>query len=238
MSTQKWTIEETDTEYRLRIPYDHKDRAKSIEGYRWNKDLTCWVYPRNNRIYDALIAEFGDDLVSVKISRPDIIKKQKLDTISSKDSEIESFKQNIKELIAELSASRKEIARLQKNNINQDFITQFKEILKNGTGNDKDFSNFIDKLKIDKNAPNEITKYLTLTLRNMLGINDRVTDLYGLINQARDANILNEEARNLANLIRTQRNIITHDDIDQRTDQPRIMLILFAASLLWPLLPE
>ncbi|MXX27759.1 MAG: hypothetical protein F4Z82_20220 [Caldilineaceae bacterium SB0668_bin_21] len=57
-------IQETKTEYLLSIPAAQKERARGIQGRRWDPQRVCWVYPRNTRMYHALIAEFGDDLTS------------------------------------------------------------------------------------------------------------------------------------------------------------------------------
>jgi myosin heavy subunit len=63
-------LKQTDTEYLLFIPPAQKERARAIDGRRWDPDRKCWVYPRTVRMFDALIAEFGDDLLSISITRP------------------------------------------------------------------------------------------------------------------------------------------------------------------------
>ncbi len=64
-------ITETETEFFLSINASQKDRAKAIPGYRWDHERVRWVYPRTARVYDALLAEFGDDVVgTLKITRP------------------------------------------------------------------------------------------------------------------------------------------------------------------------
>ncbi len=63
-------IAATDSELLLFIPASQKERAKAIDGRRWDPDRKCWVYPKTGRVYDALVAEFGDDLVSLSIPRP------------------------------------------------------------------------------------------------------------------------------------------------------------------------
>ena len=57
-------IQETKNEYLLFIPAAQKERARGIQGRRWDPQRVCWVYPRNTRMYHSLIAEFGDDLTS------------------------------------------------------------------------------------------------------------------------------------------------------------------------------
>ena len=55
-------IRETENEYLLFISPDQKERARGIQGRKWDKQRVCWVYPRNVRMYNALVSEFGDDL--------------------------------------------------------------------------------------------------------------------------------------------------------------------------------
>ena len=61
---------ETNNEYLLFIPAAQKERAKGIQGRRWDPQRVCWVYPRANRMYSALIAEFGDDLTPESMFTP------------------------------------------------------------------------------------------------------------------------------------------------------------------------
>ncbi len=55
-------IKEMENEYLLSIPPDQKERARGIQGRKWDPQRRYWVYPRTIRMYNALVAEFGDDL--------------------------------------------------------------------------------------------------------------------------------------------------------------------------------
>ena len=55
-------IQETKNQYLLSIPIDQKERARGIQGRVWDPQRRCWIYPRTVRMYNALVAEFGDDL--------------------------------------------------------------------------------------------------------------------------------------------------------------------------------
>jgi hypothetical protein len=72
MAGIKYQVElrETNTEFLLFIHASQKERAKEIEGRRWDTERRCWVYPKTPRVYDAIIAEFGDDMASSSIKRP------------------------------------------------------------------------------------------------------------------------------------------------------------------------
>src|SRR5262249_34589410 len=63
-------LRETDTEFLLFIHASQKERAKDIDGRRWDTNRRCWMYPKTARVYDAIIAEFGDDMVSCSAKRP------------------------------------------------------------------------------------------------------------------------------------------------------------------------
>ena len=64
MQQNEIRISETETKYLLFIPIYQKERAKGISGRTWDREQKCWVYPRNIRMYKALIEEFADDLTA------------------------------------------------------------------------------------------------------------------------------------------------------------------------------
>ncbi|MBM4275030.1 MAG: hypothetical protein FJ134_11305 [Deltaproteobacteria bacterium] len=283
-----FTTWESETEYFLKIPFDQKDRAKSISGYRWDTEQKCWFYPRTARIYDSIISEFGDDLVSIEITRPSAptgkypivnlkAENQKLKDELGRLNKILAEKENILKIITnekdhsktsiesenktlqialqtvkgqlddvmpkyellqnQLKEKENEISKLNKGESGK-IDQQLKQIARYSTGNDRDFCNFIDKLPLDRSAPIEIAKHLENTLRKLLSTNDRNLSLHDLITQARDAEILTEEAIQLAHLIRRHRNILAHEKIDIKTQPARVILVFISATLLWPLLPE
>lgn len=54
---------QSDTEYCLYIHPAEKERAKAIVGHRWDTERNCWLYPLTKLIHDAIITEFGDELI-------------------------------------------------------------------------------------------------------------------------------------------------------------------------------
>lgn len=102
------------------------------------------------------------------------------------------------------------------------------------TGNDVTFKFTLDRLSLDSSLPIEFAKIIDRALRTILKADDPDLSLHDLIVQARDAELLSDEAIDLAHTIRKQRNIIAHQDVETRTKQMRILFVLCAASLLWP----
>src|SRR5262245_1644442 len=56
------TLQEDNRDYLLTIPAYKRARAKAIDGYHWDPKLRAWRYPKSDKTYFALIAEFGDEL--------------------------------------------------------------------------------------------------------------------------------------------------------------------------------
>jgi len=61
------SLGEDGNSYLLAVHPKDKDRAKGIGQYRWDPEWKCWVYPKSPWVYDALVAEFGDELDLSKI---------------------------------------------------------------------------------------------------------------------------------------------------------------------------
>ncbi len=289
-------VSETDTEYLLSIHASQKDRAKGIPGYHWDSQRVCWVYPRTPRNYDALIAEFGDDIVGVlKISRPgkaspeppiarqeeeqaiqEKMRKIIEDALSgaatkgessqlqaleaalaAKDSEraevrrrADHLEQQLRESIAvklELSA---EVERLRSTNTllqaelgrkgvpggdpGLTLERMIRETAKEASGGDPKFCTLADRVDFNESLSIDLVKELGRELRRVVNCQDRATNLHDLLGQARDAKLLTERGIDLAHVIRKQRNVMAHENVDRRTHKAQVFLCFFAAALLWP----
>lgn len=89
-------ITETETEFLLSIHASRKERAKEIPSYRWDTERRCWVYPKTARSYDALIDEFGDDLIGdLTITRPSKPAQTKTEDLQIEN---QGFKEEILEI--------------------------------------------------------------------------------------------------------------------------------------------
>ena len=117
-------IQETKNEYLLSIPAAQRERAKGIQGRRWDPQRRCWVYQRNARMYHALVAEFGDDLTSESsFTPPQTIPGQERSNDQNAEElqqKIERIDQTLSELLRFLSQAdneRAEILLRQQSNI-------------------------------------------------------------------------------------------------------------------------
>lgn len=109
-------IEETKNEYLLFIPSAQKERARGIQGRKWDPQRVCWVYPRNIRMYHALVAEFGDDLTpESSFSSPQSFpKKEKIEDQETTElrNNIERIDQTLLELLTFLDHADNERANI------------------------------------------------------------------------------------------------------------------------------
>src|SRR5215203_3016289 len=97
-------LKETDKELLLFIPAPHKERARAIAGYRWNPNRRCWVYPKTSHVYDALLAEFRDDLTEVAAQRP--VAGDDIDAAADEQRRLAKENERLRQEIAALRAQR------------------------------------------------------------------------------------------------------------------------------------
>lgn len=100
-------IRETKNEYLLYIPPAQKERARGIQGRKWDPQRRCWVYPRTVRMYNALVAEFGDDLTPKSSFTSPEVYSQVVSPISSRkkteDQEAAELRKNVERIDQSLS---------------------------------------------------------------------------------------------------------------------------------------
>lgn len=59
------TLEVQNGEYILRVPYELKDRVKTIPGHRWDPALKAWIFPKQGWYKKAILSEFDSDEIGV-----------------------------------------------------------------------------------------------------------------------------------------------------------------------------
>jgi len=282
-------LRETKYSYELYIHPADKERAKAIEGRKWDWNKKCWVYPHSTHFYNAIMAEFGDEIID-KTTEP--VKQEQIPPagirqlakwdqteelqkelqqiketltaiaeedeesdslkaiLASKDQEISTIKQKNEKLNKELVHTRKwlgekasELERVSslvdKEKADQDLDQSLFSLANEATGGDQKFSQLLSDLdQTDVQLVITIANQMASELRELLNISDSEDDLYTLINMAKEADLLSNEALHLAHLIRVHRNISVHGKAYGKTEKARFPLILFAAALLWPEFPE
>jgi len=106
-------LTETATNYLLYIHASQKERAKAINGRRWDPERVCWTYPKTPATYQAIIAEFGEELIentatppatppNVSVSSKDLYEKiNSLEDALSKISSATQSDSELKQLLAQ-----------------------------------------------------------------------------------------------------------------------------------------
>ena len=99
-------ISETETEYLLFIPIYQKERAKGINGRTWDPERKCWVYPRNIRMYKALIEEFADDLtLSSSFTPPQSFDERETQKEEEQKSELQKEIVHLRQTLSEINTT-------------------------------------------------------------------------------------------------------------------------------------
>ena len=99
-------ITETETEYLLFTPIYQKERAKSISGWIWDPGQKCWVYPRNIRMYKALIEEFADDLTaSSSFTPPQSFDERETQKEEEQESELQKEIAQLRQTLSKINAT-------------------------------------------------------------------------------------------------------------------------------------
>ena len=104
------------------------------------------------------------------------------------------------------------------------------------SGDDRKFMTLVKSFRGKFQYSNKINNELLKELKKLLKSDQK--NLFELIQEASDAELLFDGDVDMAHLIRKQRNIIVHEKEYEKTFVAREILSLFAASLLWPNLPE
>ena len=106
MQQNEIRISETETKYLLSIPIYQKERAKGISGRTWDPEQKCWVYPRNIRMYKALIEEFADDLtLSSSFTPPQSFDEQETQKEEEQESELQKEIAQLRQTLSEMNAT-------------------------------------------------------------------------------------------------------------------------------------
>jgi hypothetical protein len=114
----------------------------------------------------------------------------------------------------------------------------FSSIIKNlafdTAGDDEHFLTMLQETGLTQQFPMMILPQLEHALRDALQVGQERVTLFDMIAQARDSELLSDEAIDMAHLLRKQGNIVKHGRPEQRTLLARGLITLYAAAILWP----
>jgi len=116
------------------------------------------------------------------------------------------------------------------------FYKQTQEFALICSGNNESFKQLLESTTFDKSFLYEIRKKLENKLDHLK--RTKSENLHQLLVRTCDEDIITKDAKNLGLFILGQRNIVAHEEIDEITYKSRIMLVLHAAAILWPQLPD
>ena len=154
--------------------------------------------------------------------------------IVERDGLLESNRKNSKELADALASVRK----LKSGEGSISSINMLSKLVKEAAfyaaGGNEAFKNHVLELDLDAQLPIRVAAYIDAILRNELDNIEPYFSLFDLINEAQNTGLLDDAGIDMCHIIRKQRNIVAHNESTSQEMTARIMIVLFAASILWP----
>ena len=248
--------------YVLYIHPKDRLRAKRIGQCRFDPQRSGWIYPRDARIVDALIAEFGDelDLQAGKAEEasprlrpapptrvPEHVESaQGATTPASRTIDIEEYvelrvkseklEEQLKSALLDLEMARntakKVQAALETRNAGETLDRLAKEVAVEAAAHDQEFASLLERVEI-RDMPIALARRLEEECRRLLRVSDERISFADLLSEVKDSNLLPADVIDLAHIIRKQRNIVAHEDTARCQKNARAVLTLMSASLLW-----
>lgn len=248
-------------EYLLSIPAAQKERAKGIPGRKWDAERKVWKFRRTSEAYDALIAEFGDDLAEITITRPSsredstninqpkwpfpsgqslVVPAKPLS--SNKNPTLAIHQSSLIEQENEVDILKKRVAELElaKDPSSVEGFVAFAIETARGNAQLKKIitDHIVGDSHLDSRLPIVLATELERHLRKKLKLTDPILKLHDILGLAKEADLLSGDHIDFAHIIRKQRNFFAHHNVDRNTEVMRIIFTISAASLLWPHITE
>ena len=197
--------------------------------------------------FSNFLKDTDDDRANMLMNKESEIRSLEAE-IRKKDSENLALERQCSQFQEEIASLENRIKRIEGENgrlrdENRTPSTNKYELIKSmamdGVGTDPVFGDAMRKLPINDQLPVEVCGLIERYLKRLLKSDD---SLYNLIDQCRDAELLDDDAIGLAHVIRKQRNFILHhkdaDYEDERARLARSIFCLFGSIILLPKLPE
>jgi hypothetical protein len=231
-------LEATDRELLLYTHYSHYARVKTIQGGRWDRAAHCWRFPKTARCYDAILAEFKDDLLPFAVERPQVVAPGGVDLevlqaeLARRTAEVQQREAELHEAVRERDALRSALAekaaalgQLQEQyqqvrddkarleaEVQARTLERFcEELARELAQHDHDFVAAIEAAPLGPYTVLEMGKALEARLRAVLEPSEPL-ELAKLIELAGDKGLLDRQGVQLAHMVRVLRNRVAHSD--------------------------
>ena len=221
-----------------------------IENAELKKDVQSFETESHNKGKENDELKKRIDQLDETINTHDATIDDLRQTLSEKEEIISNQKREIQSLKADNRSKDRENVELQTQILQLQEINthpRIREIVVDVTGDNPVFGEYFRTLNIDKHLPIALRKWLEMRLKQALskGLNDK-TELHYLIRDytnfdedySTDPDEFDKSDNHLAHVIRTQGNLIAHEEIDEKTIMGRALCCFFGTALLSPKLPE
>lgn|GEM_PF-6330830 len=255
-------LREEGDSYVLYIHPKDRMRAKGIGQYRFDPRKSGWIYPKDSRIFSALVAEFGDELdIQVEKAeealpqlRPEVTyrvperadEEQGAAAPAPRTIDIEEYvelrvkaeklEEQLKAALLDRDAARDTAKAVQEaletRNAGETLDRLVKDIAVEAAMHDKEFASLLARIEI-RDMPIALARRLEEECRRLLRVSDERISFADLLSEIKDSNLLPGDAIDLAHIIRKQRNIVAHEETARGQKNARSVLTLMSASLLW-----
>lgn len=248
----------------MRTELSGRGRARRAGQYRWDAVARRWVCPMSPRLRSSLIAESENerdrttpggartltplrhdtvDELGCATPAADVLSLQSVAHVPPTASElrlrVESLTKERDGAIAESADVRERLAALMREQLmagkDSNSLSEFvKKAALDAAGGDPGFAQLIGDATID-DLPVRIQEGLADECRRILRVGKR-SCFNDLLVEMRKGGLLTNQAKDLADIVRTVRNGIVHRSAPQPREIRRAsaILVLMAGALLWP----
>jgi hypothetical protein len=240
----------TATELLLFVPASEKSRARSIQGYRWNPNRRCWVYPKTPSAYDAIVREFRTELPEPAVPRPDDAGHAIVTPAADQDqllSDLERARDDlaaVRARVAELEREREVLQQERDAAIaegasagagdHERFIRFFRGLAVDAAGRDRAFSRLAAGISDPELFPATARAELEASLRQLLHVTAPAATLADLAGAARDVSLLPAPAADIALALASLPDELAGAPV--AVTWARCLFALYATALIWPAL--
>jgi hypothetical protein len=188
----------------------------------------------NERIYTQLTASRDGASIDTLITQLRETERRLAEQLANNHED----RMRILELETELRKSQSEVADVRAKSQTSSRKTKPRQYLidlaLDAANNDAHFAEIVRDAEIGDQLALRLHSELVSALAALLPGGNETSSLHELLTYARGHEILSPEEIDLAHTIRAQRNVVAHPKKSQNSTKARVLLVLYAAALLWP----